>query len=136
MWALSFLKSLAGQTQASVQSEQLLTGSELLAFLRIRRGREFCVTSCIRVFSAEPKHHRGRKSLPIRIVWKDSGKYLLTFRGEWLEATGPSGQSRLLGHQRFLEVFGQSFFRFPQATGRQVGLGPLFDTEESFIDFL
>ena len=56
----------------------------------------------------------------------DLSPYLLTMRGEIIEATGPSGQTRQLSTERFLEVFGSSHFRPAEATGRLTDLGPLF----------
>lgn len=58
--------------------------------------------------------------------WCRLGEYRLTARGEQIEATGPSGQTRLLSHERFAEVFtGHSFSR-PRPTGHLTDLGPLF----------
>lgn len=55
-----------------------------------------------------------------------TGAYLLTLRGEALEATGPSGQTRTLSTGRFLEIFGSALFLPPEPTGRLTDLGPLF----------
>lgn len=55
-----------------------------------------------------------------------TGAYRLTLRGDALEATGPSGQTRTLSPGRFLEIFGSALFLLPEPTGRLTDLGPLF----------
>lgn len=126
--ALSFPELLAEQTETG--EPKPFTGATLFSFLQTRSGREFRVASCIRVWpTGLTRQRKKQKDVSSQISWQDSGKYLLTFRGDFIEAIGPSGQSRLLSHQRFLEIFGQSFFRLPEATGRQVDLGPLFNTD-------
>ena len=57
---------------------------------------------------------------------QETGAYLLTLRGEEVEATGPSGQTRTLSAGRFLEIFGSALFLPPEPTGRLTDLGPLF----------
>ncbi|EYB66683.1 hypothetical protein DEIPH_ctg079orf0076 [Deinococcus phoenicis] len=88
--------------------------ADLLAFLAARGGREFAVTACTR-------QGHGKKTRLHEI-----GVYQLTARGEEVQATGPSEQTRLLTRATFLEVFGGYEFRDPQPTGVLMDLGPLF----------
>ncbi|GAA5511875.1 hypothetical protein Dcar01_00589 [Deinococcus carri] len=88
--------------------------ADLLAFLSARGGREFAVIACTR-------QGRGKKTRLHEV-----GIYRLTARGEEVQATGPSGQTRLLTRATFQEVFGGYEFREPQATGVLTDLGPLF----------
>lgn len=57
---------------------------------------------------------------------REAGAYRLTLRGDVVEATGPSGQTRALSAARFLEIFGSARFLPPEPTGRLTDLGPLF----------
>ena len=91
-----------------------VTPAELLAYLTARGGREFVVTACTR-------QGRGKK---VRL--HEVGVYRLTVRGEEVQATGPSGQTRRLSRASFLEVFGGYEFREVVATGVMTDLGPLF----------
>lgn len=93
----------------------LLSAAELLGVLRGRSGQEFRAVTVRR-------EGQGK-----RAAWQDASPYLLTVRGEVVEATGPSGQTRQLSPERFLEVFGSSVFRPAEATGRMTDLGPLFE---------
>lgn len=67
----------------------------------------------------------GKKRLPI-VEPAAQPLYRLTLRGEEVQATGPSGQTRQLSRQAFLDVFGAYRFAGPQATGLLTDLGPLF----------
>jgi len=91
-----------------------LTPGELLTFLSSRGGREFAVTACTR-------QGRGRKTRLHEV-----GVYRLTVRGDGVQATGPSGQTRQLSHTGFLEVFGGYEFQDAVPTGVLTDLGPLF----------
>ncbi|WP_034387688.1 hypothetical protein [Deinococcus sp. YIM 77859] len=84
-----------------------MTPAELLSFLTKRGGREFAVTVCTQ---------QGRRT----------GVYHLTARGEDVQVTGPSRQTRLLSPATFLEVFGGYEFCDVQPTGVLTDLGPLF----------
>ncbi|GBF04360.1 hypothetical protein DAERI_010532 [Deinococcus aerius] len=91
-----------------------MTPTDLLAFLAERGGREFAVTACMR-------QGRGKKARVHEV-----GVYRLTARGSEVQATGPSGQTRLLPHATFLDLFGSYEFRAPEPTGLLTDLGPLF----------
>lgn len=94
--------------------EVLLSAAELLRQLEVRGGQEFRAVTC-------RWEGKGKKR-----ALQELSPYLLTMRGEVVEATGPSGQTRQLSPERFLEVFGSSHFRPAEATGRMTDLGPLF----------
>ncbi|MFD1730303.1 hypothetical protein ACFSC4_03030 [Deinococcus malanensis] len=64
---------------------------------------------------------RGRKAT-VRAL----GEYHLTSRGDQVQATGPTGQTRALSHMEFLQVFGSYTLSSPEPTGRMTDLGPLF----------
>ena len=91
-----------------------VTPTELLTYLTARGGREFVVTACTR-------QGRGKKA---RL--HEAGSYRLTVRGDGVQATGPSGQTRQLSRATFLEVFGGYEFRDAVPTGVLTDLGPLF----------
>ncbi|WP_291425151.1 hypothetical protein [Deinococcus sp.] len=95
-------------------AEVLISAAELLKFLGGRGGQEYRAVTVRR-------ESQGKKA-----VWAEVSPYLFTLRGEVVEATGPSGQTRQLSPERFLEVFGSSLFRPAEATGRMTDLGPLF----------
>ena len=86
----------------------------MLGFLRPRGGQEYRVTTCAARGKGRSRH------------LQETGAYLLTLRGEEVEATGPSGQTRTLSAGRFLEIFGSALFLPPEPTGRLTDLGPLF----------
>lgn len=88
--------------------------TDLLTFLAARGGREFAVTACTR-------QGRGRKARLHAV-----GVYRLTMRGDEVQATGPSGQTRQLTPAAFLEIFGDCEFRDAAPTGVLTDLGPLF----------
>ena len=90
------------------------SAGQLLNFLRERGGQEFRAVTLRR-------EKQGKTG-----VWQATATYRLTARGDVIEATGPSGQTRPLTPERFLEVFGTSHFRPAVATGRLTDLGPLF----------
>lgn len=92
----------------------MLTPAELLEFLSVRGGCEHRVTALLRA-------GRGRKASV-----RELGEYRLTARGEQVQATGPSGQTRHLTHDEFHAVFGSYVFTPAQATGVMTDLGPLF----------
>lgn len=92
----------------------LLSAADLLRFLEARGGQEFRAVTC-------RWEGKGKKR-----TLQEVSPYLLTMRGEIVEATGPSGQTRQLSPERFLEVFGSSSFKPAEATGRMTDLGPLF----------
>ncbi|SMB91478.1 hypothetical protein [Deinococcus hopiensis] len=91
-----------------------MTPDDLLAYLTARGGREFAVTACT-------CQGRGKKTRLYEV-----GIYRLTVRGENVQATGPSGQTRRLSRPTFLEVFGGYEFREAVPTGVMTDLGPLF----------
>lgn len=91
-----------------------MTPAELLAFLAARGGREFAVTACTH-------QGRGRKRRVHEV-----GVYRLTVRGDVVQASGPSGQTRQLTPATFLEVFGGYEFADAEPTGTLTDLGPLF----------
>ena len=88
--------------------------ADLLTFLNERGGREYRVTALLTA-------GRGRKASV-----RELGEYHLTARGETVQATGPSGQTRDLTHEDFLGVFSSYQFGPAQPTGRLTDLGPLF----------
>ncbi|MFC4639330.1 hypothetical protein [Deinococcus hohokamensis] len=92
----------------------MLGAADLLTFLTQRGGCEFRVTALLH-------SGRGRKA-----VVRELGEYRLTARGPQVEATGPSGQTRALTHEDFLQVFGSYVLTPPQPTGHLTDLGPLF----------
>ncbi|MBZ9749369.1 hypothetical protein K7W42_00695 [Deinococcus sp. HMF7604] len=87
---------------------------ELLHFLTVRGGREYRVTALLRA-------GRGKKA-----TVRELGDYRLTVRGETVQATGPSGQTRHLSPEEFLNVFGSYTFTPAEPTGLMTDLGPLF----------
>lgn len=91
-----------------------MTPADLLAFLSERGGCEFAVTACTR------QGHEQKTRLHA------TGIYRLTMRGDEVQATGPSGQTRRRARGTFLDVFGGYEFREVQATGVLTDLGPLF----------
>ncbi|PTA69318.1 hypothetical protein [Deinococcus arcticus] len=87
---------------------------DLLHFLTVRGGQEYRVTALLRA-------GRGKKA-----TVRELGSYCLTARGAQVQATGPSGQTRTLSHEGFLDVFGSYTFGPAQPTGVLTDLGPLF----------
>ncbi|MBZ9713004.1 MULTISPECIES: hypothetical protein [Deinococcus] len=87
---------------------------DLLHFLTVRGGCEYRVTALLRA-------GRGKKA-----TVRELGTYHLTARGEQVQATGPSGQTRTLSHDDFLGVFGSYAFGPAEPTGVMTDLGPLF----------
>lgn len=92
----------------------MLSAAELFEYLRERGGQEY------RVRAAVPVGKGKRASV------RELGEYRLTMRGEQLQATGPSGQTRLLSRAEFSEIFGTYLFTTPLPTGTLTDLGPLF----------
>lgn len=92
----------------------LHSADDLLTFLHRRGGQEISAVACV-------LSGKGRKQ---RLT--DQGTYLLTARGQDIEARGPSGQPRTLTPERFLEVFSSHQFHTLTPTGRLTDLGPLF----------
>lgn len=92
-----------------------MTAAELLDFLNARGGQEYRVTALLHV-------GRGRKASV-----RELGEYRLTARGDRVQATGPSGQTRRLSQDGFMAVFGIYAFGPTTATGEMTDLGPLFD---------
>lgn len=92
----------------------MLCAPDLLAFLARRGGQEFRVNAVLHV-------GKGKKA-----TVRQLGEYRLTARGEAVQATGPSGQTRQLSHAEFAQVFGTYTFTPPEATGQYTDLGPLF----------
>lgn len=92
----------------------MLSSADLLTFLSERGGREFEVQAAV-------QSGRGKKA-----TTRELGAYRLTVRGEQVQATGPSGQTRLLTRAEFTEIFGTYRFTEPQPTGTLTDLGPLF----------
>lgn len=91
-----------------------MSPAELLHFLAHRGGQEYRVTALLRV-------GRGKKA-----TVRELGEYRLAVRGEDVQATGPSGQTRLLSRAVFLDTFGSAEFTPAEATGVFTDLGPLF----------
>ncbi len=91
-----------------------MTAAELLNYLKVRGGQEYRVTALLQV-------GRGRKASV-----RELGEYRLNVRGESVQATGPSGQTRLLNRNEFLAVFGSYAFSPATPTGEMTDLGPLF----------
>lgn len=100
-------------------AKELWTAPELLAFLRARGGNEFISVACSRVACVQAG--KGK-----RIAVRELSAYRLTVRGDVIEATGPSGQTRQLSAEAYAEVFGHYLFKPAEATGYQTDLGPLF----------
>ncbi|WP_317639130.1 hypothetical protein [Deinococcus arenicola] len=57
---------------------------------------------------------------------RELGEYRLNVRGGQVQATGPSGQTRLLDRNGFMAVFGSYVFGPATSTGEMTDLGPLF----------
>ncbi len=91
-----------------------MNATELLTYLGARGGREYRVTALLQV-------GRGRKASV-----RELGEYRLNMRGASVQATGPSGQTRLLDRNEFLAVFGSYAFSPATPTGEMTDLGPLF----------
>ncbi|AAF11000.1 MULTISPECIES: hypothetical protein [Deinococcus] len=92
----------------------MLSATDLLAFLAQRGGQEYRT-------AATTQSGRGK-----RAVTREVGEYRFTMRGESVQATGPSGQTRQLSRAEFGEIFGSYLFREPLPTGEMTDLGPLF----------
>lgn len=91
-----------------------MNAADLLAYLGARGGQEYRVTALLHV-------GRGKKASV-----RELGEYRLNVRGERVQATGPSGQTRLLDRGEFLAVFGSYAFGPATPTGEMTDLGPLF----------
>lgn len=91
-----------------------MNAAELLNYLNARGGQEYRVTALLHV-------GRGR-----RASVRELGEYRLNVRGGSVQATGPSGQTRLLERHEFLAVFGGYAFGPATPTGEMTDLGPLF----------
>lgn len=92
----------------------MLSAPDLLDFLSRRGGQEYRAAATLPA-------GRGKAA-----VCRDVGEYRFTVRGESVQATGPSGQTRQLTRAAFGEIFGAYRFREPVATGERTDLGPLF----------
>ncbi|WP_029477632.1 hypothetical protein [Deinococcus frigens] len=91
-----------------------MTAAELLNYLNARGGQEYRVTALLHV-------GRGKKASV-----RELGEYRLNVRGCHVQATGPSGQTRLLNRAEFMAVFGSYSFSPATPTGEMTDLGPLF----------
>ena len=91
-----------------------MTAAELLNYLNVRGGQEYRVTALLHI-------GRGKKASV-----RELGEYHLNVRGGHVQATGPSGQTRLLNRSEFLAVFGSYVFSPATPTGEMTDLGPLF----------
>jgi hypothetical protein len=91
-----------------------MNAAELLTYLNARGGQEYRVTALLQV-------GRGKKASV-----RELGEYRLNVRGGQVQATGPSGQTRLLERGEFLAVFGSYVFSPATRTGEMTDLGPLF----------
>lgn len=92
----------------------MLRAAELFDFLKERGGQEYRVRAAVPI-------GKGK-----RAGVRELGEYRLTMRGEQLQATGPSGQTRLLSSAEFSEIFETYLFTPPTPTGTLTDLGPLF----------
>ncbi|AWN23219.1 hypothetical protein DKM44_08255 [Deinococcus irradiatisoli] len=104
------------------RAEGGVSAAELLAFLGARGGQEYAAALLV---VGAPTRKKGQApplapSPPI---------YRLTLRGETVQATGPSGQTRQLTRSAFFEVFGAYRFADVRPTGRLSDLGPLFGSD-------
>ncbi|ANE43640.1 hypothetical protein [Deinococcus puniceus] len=104
----------ASATAPSHVNREPIAASALLDLLAVRGGQEFRVAACV-------VHGRGRRQ-EVREV----GEYRFTVRGDAVQATGPSGQTRQLSRAGYLDIFGGYTFRGAEATGEMTDLGPLF----------
>ncbi|MBB5361660.1 hypothetical protein [Deinococcus humi] len=91
-----------------------MTAAELLNYLNVRGGQEYRVTALLHIGT-------GKKASV-----RELGEYHLNVRGGHVQATGPSGQTRLLNRSEFLAVFGSYVFSPVTPTGAMTDLGPLF----------
>ncbi|CAM4022978.1 hypothetical protein [Deinococcus marmoris] len=91
-----------------------MTPTELLNFLNARGGQEYRATALLHV-------GRGKKASV-----RELGEYRLNMRGSHVQATGPSGQTRLLDRGEFMAVFSSYSFSPATPTGEMTDLGPLF----------
>lgn len=91
-----------------------MTPTELLSFLNARGGQEYRATALLHV-------GKGKKASV-----RELGEYRLNMRGDHVQTTGPSGQTRLLGRGEFMAVFGSYSFGPATPTGEMTDLGPLF----------
>ncbi len=105
---------LSCSMSASASALHPITASALLDFLALRGGQEFRVAACV-------LQGRGRRQ-EVREV----GDYRFTVRGDAVQATGPSGQTRQLSRAGYLDIFSGYLFRGTEATGQLTDLGPLF----------
>ena len=102
-----------------------LTPDELLAFLRPRGGQEYAAELIV------PGQRGGggrRRKTVAAAPPPGRPQYRLTLRGAAVQATGPSGQTRLLEASEFLSVFTSYRFVGLRPTGQLSDLGPLFGT--------
>ncbi|AIZ44434.1 hypothetical protein QR90_03970 [Deinococcus radiopugnans] len=91
-----------------------MNAAELLTYLNARGGQEYRVTALLHV-------GRGKKASV-----RELGEYRLNVRGTQVQATGPSGQTRLLDRGEFMAVFSSYSFGPATPTGKMTDLGPLF----------
>ncbi|WP_420596595.1 hypothetical protein [Deinococcus sp.] len=101
----------------------MLEPAQLLALLGQHGGREYAVRLISPAPAAKPGRARRAKPVPPTL---SAPLYRLTLRGDTVQATGPSGQTRQLAQRTFLEVFGAYHFAEVAPTGQLTDLGPLF----------
>ncbi|WP_318636140.1 hypothetical protein [Deinococcus detaillensis] len=101
-----------------------MTPSDLLTFLFRRGGQEYAVQLVSP--QSKPSKAKPSKKPPAAPTIQEQPLYRLILRGEEVQATGPSGQTRQLSRQAFLEVFGAYHFAGAEPTGVLSDLGPLF----------
>lgn len=101
-----------------------MVAAELIQLLQQHPGREY--QGFLRR-SAVPRKGRPNAAPPAA----PAPRYCFTVRGDAIEATGPSGQTRLLSPQSFAALFADAHFTDVAPTGRLSDLGPLFSTEQT-----
>ncbi len=106
-----------------------MVATELLSLLTRQAGREYHATLTHRRTSpaTKPVTRRQGKGHGQDVTPPTAPQpYRFTVRGDQIEATGPSGQTRMLSPERFLALFSAAHFTDVLPTGRLSDLGPLF----------
>ncbi|WP_293912055.1 hypothetical protein [Deinococcus sp.] len=104
-----------------------LTPGELLAFLRPRGGQEYAAELIVPgQGGGGGRRKKAALAATVPSVPAPRPRYRLTLRGAAVQATGPSGQTRLLEASEFLSVFASYRFAELTPTGQLSDLGPLF----------
>ena len=105
-----------------------LTPGELLDFLRLRGGQEYAAELIVPGHSGGGGRRKKAAATASQTALPPPARarYRLTLRGAAVQATGPSGQTRLLGTSEFLSVFASYRFADLTPTGQLSDLGPLF----------